>query len=103
MPAAIPTTSPLGLALREARLKGHLTQAQLAERVGVTQGNVSQWEHGAWEPKYGTVRAVERACGLRPGGLSRLAAKFEGGGGQPVTLRDSNGGLTSEYAFAEAA
>lgn len=36
--------------LRDAREIAHLTQEQLAERIGVTRAAVSQWEVGATVP-----------------------------------------------------
>lgn len=36
--------------LRELRLKRHLTQAQLAEKIGTTNDNVSRWERGIIQP-----------------------------------------------------
>lgn len=41
------TMSDLGAAVRKVRLGCHLTQGQLAERIGVTQGWVSRLENGA--------------------------------------------------------
>ncbi len=43
-------TQALAQAIREARLAQGLTQGELAARVGVSQGAVSFWEHGAETP-----------------------------------------------------
>ena len=38
------------VALTERRKKKKMTQGQLAERIGVTQGAISQWESGLTFP-----------------------------------------------------
>ena len=38
------------IALFEYRLKNNLTQAQLAETIGVTPNCITQWESGARKP-----------------------------------------------------
>ena len=54
--------------LRELREEAGLTQAQLAERIGVGQRQVSKIEHGDLESaKAGTIRSYLEAVG---GGLS---------------------------------
>jgi transcriptional regulator with XRE-family HTH domain len=45
----------LGMLLREHRLKLGLVQEELASRVGVSQGQVSQWERGKKAPPYGEL------------------------------------------------
>lgn len=54
-----------GLLIREARLRAGLTQAQLAERLGASPGDVDRWEGGAAEPPYASVAAAARACELQ--------------------------------------
>lgn len=41
---------PLATAIRVARQRADLTQGELAERLGIRQSSVSQWEHGATGP-----------------------------------------------------
>lgn len=54
--------------LRELREEAGLTQAQLAERIGVGQRQVSKIEHGDLDSaKIGTIRSYLEAVG---GGLS---------------------------------
>lgn len=54
--------------LRELREQAGLTQAQLAERIGVGQRQVSKIEHGDLEnAKVGTIRSYLEAVG---GGMS---------------------------------
>lgn len=50
--------------LRELREQAGLTQAQLAERIGVGQRQVSKIEHGELEnAKVGTIRSYLEAVG----------------------------------------
>lgn len=39
-----------GKRLRTARRAGGLTQVELAARLGITQGQISEWEHGDRAP-----------------------------------------------------
>jgi transcriptional regulator with XRE-family HTH domain len=57
MPAH-PTT--LGDRLRKRRAELNLTQAEAAERLGVSQGNLCNWEKGRFEPD-ATKQEVIRA------------------------------------------
>lgn len=42
-------------AIQKYRKQKNMTQKQLAEAVGVTQGAVTQWEKGATNPKIETL------------------------------------------------
>jgi DNA-binding XRE family transcriptional regulator len=44
------TDRPLATAIRMARKEADLSQGKLAERLGVRQSSVSQWERGTTEP-----------------------------------------------------
>lgn len=48
-----------------ARVKLGLTQGQLAERIGLTQSAISQYEAGARQPSVETLAALLAALGLR--------------------------------------
>ena len=48
------------LSIREKRIEKGLSQAQLAERIGVTQGAVMKWETGRCFPSLD--KAVELAA-----------------------------------------
>lgn len=41
--------------LKDLRLESHLSQAALAEKMGVSQRTVSSWELGARQPDYDTL------------------------------------------------
>ncbi len=49
---------PIAVALRAARAKGGLTQAELAARLGVSQSAISFWESGAETPSVDHVVAL---------------------------------------------
>ncbi|MEI7894536.1 MAG: type I restriction-modification system subunit M N-terminal domain-containing protein, partial [Myxococcales bacterium] len=49
-----------------ARKQSKLSQAQLAERVGVSQAQVSQWENGRLEPKPELLAQVKEILGEPP-------------------------------------
>ena len=46
--------------LRDLRAKKRLSQKQLAEIVGVSPGNVSDWESGKTKPSYTALAALSR-------------------------------------------
>ena len=45
--------------IKTARKAKGLTQVELAQKVGVTQGNLSAWEPGRWEPE---MDALKKLC-----------------------------------------
>ena len=51
--------------LIKARRHRNMTQAQLAEKMGVTQGVVSRWESGNYSPKLETIAAAAQAMDYR--------------------------------------
>ena len=58
--------SEFALWLVAARKQHQLSQSQLAERVGVSQAQVSQWENGRLEPKPETLAQVKEILGEPP-------------------------------------
>jgi predicted nucleotidyltransferase/DNA-binding XRE family transcriptional regulator len=50
--------------LRSARRRAHLTQAQLADRAGVTQSVISAYEAGRRQPSLPTLSALVDATGF---------------------------------------
>lgn len=53
-----------GQLIRSARLQAGLTQAELAERLGVPASSIGRWENDTVEPGYSTLRRVLQACGF---------------------------------------
>lgn len=50
--------------IRDIRRKNYLNQTQFALRIGVTQGTVSQWEHGIIKPSFDQLRAIASAFNI---------------------------------------
>ena len=50
--------------IKELRRAAGLTQTQLAENVGVTQGMVAAWEQGANFPRADKLPALAKALGV---------------------------------------
>jgi hypothetical protein len=50
--------------IREARLRGGLTQYELAERSGRDRSVIARWEQGAVAPSVETLVELVRACGF---------------------------------------
>lgn len=51
--------------IRDARRRAGLTQAELARRLGVTQGAIAQWERRGSNPRVETLADVLHATGHR--------------------------------------
>ena len=51
--------------LRELRLRRYLSQAELAERVGVTEVTIHSWETGKRVPRLGNLRRLAEALGVK--------------------------------------
>ncbi len=49
--------------IARARLDADLTQAQLAERIGVTPAQISNWETGFRRPKLEALKKIAEATG----------------------------------------
>ena len=68
-------------ALRDARLRAGLTQAELAARGGTSQATVSAYEAGRKQPSLATLGRLLQAAGARlavePAPLARNARTFE--------------------------
>jgi len=50
--------------IRRARLRGGLSQRELAKRLGTSQSLVARWERGRVSPSIETVIKAIRACGF---------------------------------------
>lgn len=53
-----------GEKLRAERVKRGLTEIQVAEDLGLTQGAISKFEHGVKEPSKGTLVALAKYYGV---------------------------------------
>lgn len=51
------------ISIRTKRVAAKLTQAELAKRLGVYQGAVSQWESGMTNPKLDKLKAMAELFG----------------------------------------
>ena len=80
--------------LREARQSQGLSQAALAERVGVSTETVSRFERGAYEPALSTAFDLSRALGLSldallaPASRPARPAKVRRPRGRPLSARE---------------
>src|SRR5260370_36973530 len=60
-----------GLALRRARGRAGLTPRELAERVGVSEAVIYQWQGGHRAPRVDRLGRLAQALGLSPAALIR--------------------------------
>lgn len=58
------------LRLRDLRLRAFLTQAELAERSGVSEVTINRLERGQQEARISTVRKLAAALGVDPAELA---------------------------------
>ena len=66
-------TSGRPSSLSVLRTDAGMTQKQLAERVGVSQGRLSEWETGRREMSATACRKVAKALGVDPGMIVEAA------------------------------
>jgi repressor LexA len=50
--------------IKDIRKRNFLNQTQFANKIGVTQGSVSQWEHGLTRPNSEQLRAISLAFNI---------------------------------------
>ena len=55
----------MGLKIKNARSNAHVTQAELAHRLGVTAQSISQYERGVKIPKIDTLEKIANALGTK--------------------------------------
>ncbi len=55
--------------LRQIRERMFVTQAELAERTGITEATISRIENRQHEPRISTVRKLAAGLGLQPDDL----------------------------------
>lgn len=52
------------ITLIAARKMAGLTQRQLADACGVSEGTVSRWEHGIKDPTISQAKKIGEVCGV---------------------------------------
>lgn len=65
-----------GHALRETRLKGHLTQEALALDAGTSRNHVQRLEYGTRQPTLTMIFDLAEAATIDPEELIRLTRKY---------------------------
>ena len=50
--------------IKDIRRRNYLNQTAFAERIGVTQGAVSQWEHGLTKPNTDQLKTISMEFGI---------------------------------------
>lgn len=87
-----------GRYIHRKRKEKNLTQAQLAERLGVSNKTVSKWENGKCMPDYGIVEDLCDELGVTIAELMDGASAAERAGEGAVAAPD--GGEAQRTAFA---
>jgi len=64
-----PTPRQMGKTLRKLRMAKGLSQATLAERVGLSREYVNKIEAGKYDPPLSTINALAKALGVKVGRL----------------------------------
>ena len=67
------------MTIRQARQKIGLSQTEFAEKLGVNQSAVSQWESGAKLPKLEHIMAIQKLTGASPTEMYKEILKQKGG------------------------
>ena len=70
-----PKRQVFAASLERARKAAGLTQAELAEKSGVSQPHVSALERGAWEPRLATIMALAKALNVSRQACCRLSIR----------------------------
>ena len=52
------------ITMAAARVNAHLSQRQMAEKLGVSKDTIGKWERGEVIPRYNQLEAFCGACGL---------------------------------------
>jgi transcriptional regulator with XRE-family HTH domain len=72
------SSNTLGAKIRAARRKAGLTQASLAELMGVRQSSISQWERGHTRPSLEHLVPLAAALGVSLDGLLNANSESTG-------------------------
>lgn len=71
--------------IREIRRRNFLNQSQFAQKIGVTQGTISQWENGLTRPNAEQLRSISQAFNISVDDLLRGENITEPSPGVPKT------------------
>ena len=71
--------------IKDIRRRNFLNQTQFANRIGVTQGTVSQWENGLTRPNSDQLRSISVAFNISIDDLLRGENTTEPSPGVPKT------------------
>lgn len=71
--------------IKEIRRKNFMNQTQFANKIGVTQGTVSQWENGLTRPNSDQLRSLSSAFSISVDDLLRGENITEPAPGVPKT------------------
>ena len=71
--------------IKDIRRRNFLNQTQFANRIGVTQGTVSQWENGLTRPNSEQLRSISDAFNISVDDLLRGENTVEPSPGVPKT------------------
>ena len=71
--------------IKEIRRRNFLNQTQFANKIGVTQGSVSQWENGLTRPNSDQLRSISAAFSISVDDLLRGENVTEPSPGTPKT------------------
>lgn len=82
---------------KELRQEKGLTQAQLAERLNYTQGNISGWEKGSVEPKATALIAIAEFFGVTIEYLLGVTDEFN----MPINVYTGDGYTVEERKLIE--
>jgi transcriptional regulator with XRE-family HTH domain len=73
-------SSNLGSLIRVYRIRKGLSQADLAAKIGVSQGAIGQWERGEFRPRGKHINGLQEILGLTAEAIEREAARDDGTG-----------------------
>lgn len=62
-------SSEMKVTIEACRVNAGLTQAQLAEELGVSPGTVANWEHGKSEPSLSHLRKISEVSTIPIGSI----------------------------------
>ena len=71
--------------IKDIRRRNFLNQTQFAQKIGVTQGTVSQWENGLTRPNSDQLRSISDAFNISVDDLLRGENVVEPAPGTPKT------------------